>query len=65
MAFVIGDDCTMCGACQEVCPTDAISPGDPKFIIDPEKCVDCGACAEECPVGAISGPEANEDGNNG
>ncbi len=56
MTYVIGDDCTMCGSCKEVCPADAISEGDPKYIIDPEKCIDCGACEEECPVGAISGP---------
>jgi len=54
MAYVISDECTMCGSCESVCPADAISEGDPKYIIDPEACTDCGACADECPVEAIS-----------
>jgi ferredoxin len=54
MPHVISDDCTMCATCVDICPSDAISEGDGKFVIDPEECVDCGACAEECPVGAIS-----------
>jgi ferredoxin len=53
MAYVINDDCTMCGSCKPVCPVEAISEGDPKYIIDADICTDCGACAEECPVEAI------------
>jgi len=44
----------MCGSCIESCPVEAISEGDPKFIIDADACVDCGACIGECPVEAIS-----------
>jgi ferredoxin len=54
MAYVISDACTKCGACAEVCPTEAISEGEKKFEIDPDKCVDCGTCEDECPVQAIS-----------
>ena len=54
MPHVIGDACTMCGSCIEVCPTEAITKGDPKYIIDPEECIDCGACAEECASDAIT-----------
>ena len=54
MAHVINDDCTMCGSCKEACPVEAISEGDPKYIIDPDTCTDCGACVDECPVEAIS-----------
>ncbi|MGQ9661703.1 MAG: DUF362 domain-containing protein [Kiritimatiellia bacterium] len=54
MAYVISDDCTKCGNCQSVCPVDAISEGDEKYVIDPNVCTDCGQCAEECPVEAIS-----------
>ena len=57
MAHVISDTCTMCGSCESVCPVEAISPGDPKYIIDPELCTDCGACVDECPVEAISPEE--------
>ena len=54
MAHKMSDDCTMCGACVDVCPVEAISEGDPKYIIDPELCTDCGVCIDECPVEAIS-----------
>ena len=57
MPHVINDDCTMCAACAAVCPVEAISEGDPKYIIDPEICTDCGDCVEECPVEAISPEE--------
>ncbi len=46
MAYVIGDDCVMCGACQAQCPADAISEGDGKYEINP--------CASQCPAEAIS-----------
>jgi NAD-dependent dihydropyrimidine dehydrogenase PreA subunit len=53
MAYVITDECTMCGSCKPVCPVEAIAEGDPKYTIDPDACIDCGACEGECPVGAI------------
>ncbi|MBU0687753.1 MAG: 4Fe-4S binding protein [Candidatus Margulisbacteria bacterium] len=52
MAFEITDECIACGVCEPECPTQAISTGDPKYIIDPEKCNDCGNCAGVCPTGA-------------
>ena len=54
MAHVISDECTMCGSCVDVCPVEAISEGDPKYVIDADTCTDCGACVDECPVEAIS-----------
>ena len=54
MAYIISDECTMCGTCVEACPVEAISEGDPKYVIDADECTDCGACAAECPVEAIS-----------
>ena len=53
MAHVIKDDCVACGACAEECPEEAISEGDPIFVIDPEKCTDCGTCVEVCPTESI------------
>lgn len=54
MAYVIGDACISCGACAAECPVEAISEGDGKYEIDPNKCVDCGTCAGICPMEAIS-----------
>ena len=53
MAYVITDDCVMCGSCEAECPSGAISAGDSKYEIDPDACVDCGTCADACPSGAI------------
>ena len=54
MAFVISDQCIMCGSCAGGCPVSAISEGDGKYVIDAEKCISCGACAGNCPVSAIA-----------
>lgn len=54
MAYVIGDACIACGACESQCPVGAISMGDGKFEINPDACISCGSCAGQCPVGAIS-----------
>ncbi|MBN2437206.1 MAG: 4Fe-4S binding protein [Deltaproteobacteria bacterium] len=53
MAYFITDECIACGSCQDVCPVEAISEGDDKYVIDPNLCTDCGTCAEQCPVEAI------------
>ena len=53
MAYRINDTCIACGVCQAECPVDAISEGDPIYIIDPELCTDCGAWADVCPTGSI------------
>lgn len=53
MTHKINEECIACGSCEPECPVDAISEGDPTYIIDPETCIDCGACAEVCPVEAI------------
>ena len=52
MSYVITDKCERCGDCVEECPVEAITEGDPKYVIDPDTCVDCGTCAEVCPVNA-------------
>ncbi len=53
MAHKIIDDCTACGSCVDECPEDAISEGDPIYVIDADKCTDCGSCVEACPSEAI------------
>ncbi len=52
MAYKITDECIACGACAAECPVEAISEGDPNYVIDPDTCIDCGNCANVCPVGA-------------
>ena len=53
MPHLITDKCSMCGTCIDECPVEAISEGDPKYVIDPDECTDCGACADVCPEEAI------------
>ena len=54
MAYKITEDCIACGACMPECPEEAISEGDPIYIIDPEKCTACNDCVEVCPKGLFS-----------
>ncbi len=46
MAHKITEECIACGSCIPECPVEAISEGDPIYVIDPAKCTDCGACVE-------------------
>ena len=55
MAHNILDNCINCGACESVCPVEAISEGDVARVINADVCVDCGACKGACPVDAIEG----------
>lgn len=64
MSHCISDNCTMCGACDDMCPVEAIVTGE-RWKVDAAKCIDCGACVDECPVSAIQ-PEcklSNKCGN--
>jgi ferredoxin len=45
--------CTLCGACQVACPTEAISLGERAVEVNMEACCGCGACVDACPNGAI------------
>ena len=55
MAYKINPEtCVNCGACEPVCPVQAISEQNDKRFIDASKCIDCGACAGTCPVQAIA-----------
>lgn len=57
MAFSIEKEtCIACGACEGVCPVEAISldNNEGKYEINADTCIDCGACEGVCPVEAIS-----------
>ena len=59
MALIINEDCIACDACVPECPNEAISEGDPIYIIDPNLCSECVGffdepqCIEVCPVDCI------------
>jgi ferredoxin len=59
MAMKILEDCISCGACEPVCPVEAIYEGDEIFEIDPDVCVECEGhydtqqCVDVCPVDCI------------
>ena len=57
MAYKISDKCIACGLCKENCPVEAISEGEPYYVIDPEKCISCGLCKSNCPMEAIAEEE--------
>jgi ferredoxin len=46
----VGDGCTRCGVCAEVCPVGAIDPDD-SAVIDTTRCITCCACIRRCPEG--------------
>ena len=53
--YSVSDICRFClgRACLNACRFGAITPGDTKMHIDPNKCKSCGLCAKACPFGAI------------
>jgi NAD-dependent dihydropyrimidine dehydrogenase PreA subunit len=52
MPFKITEECIGCGACVDVCPTEAIVEDGDVFRIT-EDCAECGSCVDECPNEAI------------
>jgi ferredoxin len=59
MALLINENCTACDACEPVCPNQAITAGNPIYVIDPEKCTECVGAEDEpqcklvCPAECI------------
>lgn len=54
-AYAVTDNCRFCmgKACLNSCHFGAISPGQLRMHIDPQKCKECGLCAKACPYHAI------------
>lgn len=59
MALTITDECIACDACVAPCPNQAITAGNPVYLINYERCTECvGAheekqCVKVCPVDCI------------
>jgi len=53
--WILKDDCTACGACENICPKSAIKIVSDNYgfsypEISANKCIDCGLCAQVCPI---------------
>lgn len=50
------DTCTHCGACINICPTEALTmhAESREVSFDPDDCVACGLCVPVCPPRAMS-----------
>ena len=51
--FSIGEKCTGCGTCMNICPESAISIEKKKSVIDRHACIGCFDCMHVCPEHAI------------
>ena len=60
MAYIVNDECILCGACVAGCPSDAIEEGETKCLILVDVCIECGTCEQNCPSGAITFVEQEE-----
>ncbi|EHO43286.1 YfhL family 4Fe-4S dicluster ferredoxin [Caldithrix abyssi] len=64
MALYITEDCIACDACLPECPNEAITEGDPIYVINPDLCTECigfydePQCAAVCPTDACQ-PDPN------
>ncbi len=55
-SYVVTDNCQNCigKACVNACKFGAITAGEKRSHIDPNKCKECGMCAKACPYNAIA-----------
>lgn len=53
-ASVDKDECTSCGMCIDICPTNALSMSESDVAeVNTANCIGCGLCASTCPIEAI------------
>ncbi len=52
----VGEGCTVCGKCAEVCPADAILVDADTAKIDPDACEGCATCISVCDANAVEIP---------
>ncbi|MCP4010327.1 MAG: YfhL family 4Fe-4S dicluster ferredoxin [Proteobacteria bacterium] len=60
MALMIIEGCTLCDACVEVCPNDAIAEGDELYVIDAFKCTECVGAEDEPQCELVCAPDCIE-----
>ena len=46
--------CSLCRACEALCPKQCFSISDDAFLISPQACSDCQLCSDACPENAIT-----------
>jgi ferredoxin len=56
------EQCKGCGACEAVCPSEAIVLQRGKAVVGEESCIECGTCIEYCQKEAISLPGPDTQG---
>ncbi|AET33115.1 4Fe-4S binding protein [Pyrobaculum ferrireducens] len=49
----VASGCTLCGACVNVCPTNALALKGGELRLVPALCIACGVCADKCPERVI------------
>ena len=49
----INDNCTLCNACKNFCPSNAIRKEENKIIFTHALCIACKLCVQACPEKAI------------
>ena len=61
-AYVDQSYCVCCGACQKVCPQEAIDIIKGMYAqVQLPNCVGCGKCVKECPASTITIKEVTGD----
>ena len=54
---IVGDECTACGDCEPVCPTQSITSKGGIYKINVDTCTECDGdadtpqCLDVCPAG--------------
>lgn len=48
------DACIGCGACEEICPVDAVTMNNDAATVDNNWCIGCGVCVIPCPTQSIT-----------
>lgn len=68
MKLIINDECIACDACVPECPVQAISEGDPLYVLDQNVCTLCEGifdepqCMPVCPTDAVVEEESKGEG---